>query len=101
MENLNAEYAITTRKKANGRGIAFEASRLLLNRAFNYYGLHRVYLTVFSDNIAAIRLYEKCGFKYEGELREHIKIGDKYMNWKLYGLLREDFNNHMHENYLK
>lgn len=97
IESLNAEYSIATRKKANGVGIAFEASRLLLDRAFNDYGLHRVYLNVFSDNIPAIRLYEKCGFKYEGEFREHIKIGGEYMNWKWYGMLKEDFDKHNRE----
>jgi len=90
-ENENAEYAIVLRKKAQGKGIATEATRLVLDAAFNKYCIHRVYLTVLADNKSAIKLYERCGFKLEGEFREHLKINGKYVNWKWYGILRQDF----------
>lgn len=63
----------------------------LLNKAFNEYGLHRVYLTVFADNESAIHLYEKCGFIKEGQLRKHIYKDGKYVDWCLYGILAEEF----------
>ena len=88
---LNAEYAISTRKVAQGKGIAKKATELILKKAFINYGLHRVYLSVVSDNKNAIHLYEECGFKYEGEFREHIKRGDVFLNWKWYGILKDDF----------
>ncbi|SFC74658.1 GNAT family N-acetyltransferase [Butyrivibrio sp. YAB3001] len=91
LENENAEYAIVLRKKAQGNGIATEATRLVLDAAFKKYCLHRVYLTVLADNKSAIKLYERCGFKLEGEFREHLKINGKYVNWKWYGILRQDF----------
>ncbi len=91
LHSMTAEYAISTRKKVHGKGVGFLATGELLKKAFLEYGLHRIYLSVFADNIAAIRLYEKCGFQPEGEFREHIKRGDKYINWKWYGLLREEY----------
>ena len=91
LKNKTAEYAIATRKKAQGRGVAFAATDLLLNIAFKEYGLHRVYLNVLADNTKAIHLYEKCGFTLEGEFREHLKIGDTYVNWKWYGMLKNEF----------
>lgn len=33
---------------------------------------HRLYLELFADNEKAIRLYEKCGFRNEGILRDRI-----------------------------
>ena len=87
LQNRNAEYAISVRKCAQGSGAAAEATRLLLEKAFGEYGLHRVYLNVFSDNLRAIRFYEKCGFSYEGEFAEHICHEGKYQSLKWFGMV--------------
>ena len=92
MDSMTAEYAITTRKKANGKGIGFIATSLILKKAFYDYGLHRVYLCVLADNDSAINLYERCGFRFEGEFREHIKKDGHYLNWKWYGMLDNEFD---------
>lgn len=91
-DNMSAEYAITTRKKVHGKGVAFKATGLILKKAFEELGLHRVYLNVFADNLPAIKLYEKSGFVFEGEFIEHIKRGGEYVNWKWYGMLDRDFD---------
>ena len=52
-------------------------------------------MSVLPDNNAAIRLYERCGFVYEGEFRNHIRKGDKYMNWKWYGMLKEEYEKYI------
>ena len=98
LENLSAEYAIVTRKKTHGKGVGARATVLVLEKAFNDLGLHRVYLNVLSNNIPAIRLYEKCGFKFEGEFREHIRQGGEYLNWKWYGILSSEFDNSKMQN---
>jgi len=73
-----------------GRGYGLEAVRLLLEFAFNDLNLHRVYLHVFSTNTAAIRLYEKAGFKKEGMLREAAHINGKYVDVAVMGILRDE-----------
>lgn len=92
LDDKKAEYAIVTRKTAHGKGIAFKATGLVLEKAFNEYGLHRVFLSVYADNKAAIKLYEKSGFTFEGEFRQHIKRDGEYVNWKWYGLLKDEFD---------
>ena len=94
-ENRTAEYAIISRKKAHGLGVAFKATGLVLDKAFGDLGLQRIYLSVYSNNEAAIKLYEKCGFKYEGEFRNHFIIDDLYVGWKWYGMLKDEFNRNM------
>lgn len=91
-DSASAEYAISLRKKAAGRGVATKASQLLLRKGFVEYQLHRIYLNVYADNMSAIKLYEKLGFTYEGEFRDHFNIRGKYMNWKWYGMLRDEFD---------
>ena len=90
-DNSKAEYAIALRKKACGRGIGTAATRLLLKKAFLELDLHKVYLTVLEDNLHAIRMYERNGFVCEGMLREHLKIGNRYVGWKLYAIIRSDY----------
>lgn len=87
-KNSNAEYAITLRKSAIGKGIAEVATKRILDIAFNELNLNKVYLNVLSYNIRAIKFYEKFGFKYEGEFIEHVKIGDRYRNLKWYSIFK-------------
>ena len=90
--NENAEYAVVVRKRAQGRGIAYEASKLLLKKAFVDYRLNRVYLSVLEDNYKAVRLYEKIGFIFEGESRKHIKKGNIYKNVKWFAIMKSEFS---------
>ncbi len=46
-----------------GHGNGYEAMRLLLNYAFNKLNYSQINLSVYEDNIPAVRLYEKLGFK--------------------------------------
>lgn len=55
-----------------GRGYGTEATRLMLQLAFECIGLYRVALSVFSFNERAIRSYQKAGFRLEGRAREAI-----------------------------
>lgn len=96
LKNINSEYhsaefAISVRKKVRGQNVAMEAMRLLLRRGFKEMGLHRIYMTVLADNMAAIKFYEKCGFTYEGELRDHIFTRGQYISWKIYAMLDSEY----------
>jgi RimJ/RimL family protein N-acetyltransferase len=55
-----------------GRGYGTEATRLMLQLAFERIGLHRVSLSVFGFNERAIRAYQRAGFRVEGRAREAI-----------------------------
>ena len=88
----NAEYAISMRKCAQGRGIATAATKEILRLAFEEFDLKRVYLNVLSTNSRAIHLYEKSGFIYEGEFRDHLFLNGKYYTLKWYGMLKEDYD---------
>ncbi len=89
--DLTAEYAIVLRKKAQGSGYARQATRALLEKAFNELGLNKVYLNVLSANKRAIRFYESFGFKYEGEFKHHIVVQGEPKDLKWYAIFRADF----------
>ena len=90
--NKNAEYAISTRKKAHGRGIAKCATGILLKKAFREFNLHRIFLNVLSTNNAAIHLYEHSGFRFEAEFREHMYRDNTYVSLLWYAMLEEEYN---------
>lgn len=86
-----AEYAISMRKIAQGSGYAKRATEQILKIAFEEWKLNRVYLNVISDNLRAIRFYEKCGFVYEGEFRDHICIRGALKSLKWYAMLKSEY----------
>jgi RimJ/RimL family protein N-acetyltransferase len=65
--------------------------RLALDFAFRELNLHRICLTVFSYNPAAIKLYESLGFTREGVYREHLQRDGQRHDMILYGLLRREW----------
>lgn len=91
--NDKAEYAIVARRCAQGTGVAMQATKELLQYAFEELDLHKVYLSVLEDNIRAQKFYEKCGFIREGLEVDAIKIKGKYYNHIWYGIRNEVVSN--------
>lgn len=73
-----------------GRGLMPEATKLLINYCFGELGLDEVNLGVLDQNVAAIRAYEKVGFKethrvpksvnYSGVVYDHVFMVLKRQN---------------------
>lgn len=79
--NRKAEYGIFIGEDAaRGKGYGSEAARLILAHGFHSLGLNRIYLSVLSDNPAAIASYEKAGFRREGLLRQDFLRKDRYLD---------------------
>jgi RimJ/RimL family protein N-acetyltransferase len=78
-------------KRFWGRGISTEACRLTVQHAFRSLNLRRIELGVYADHSAAIRVYERLGFRVEGRLRQTLFREDRYWDSLCMGLLREEF----------
>uniref|UniRef100_A0A7C4QXG8 N-acetyltransferase n=1 Tax=candidate division CPR3 bacterium TaxID=2268181 RepID=A0A7C4QXG8_UNCC3 len=72
-------------------GYGYDASRLLIDHAFNKMKLHKLYLNVYDYNKRAIGLYKKLGFKIEGTRRENIFYNNKFHDEYLMGLLSREW----------
>lgn len=74
-----------------GRGIGEEAYILLLDYAFNERGFHRIEAQVLDDNIASLKMHEKCGFKIEGTMRDSVFKNGHWQNQILFSILENEF----------
>lgn len=61
-KNGSAEFAITVRKSAMGRGYSWFGMEEIMERAFNEYDLENVYWCVSRKNERAVRFYDKHNF---------------------------------------
>ena len=78
-------------KSAWNQGLGTEATRLLLDYAFNLLNLHSVMLGTFEFNRRAIRVYEQVGFQKIGVRREARIIAGKAWDVVLMDILEDEF----------
>lgn len=92
-KNGKAEYYITMGETDyKGKGIAKEASKLILAYGFEILGLNRIYFYTEIENEAAQKMHEKVGFVKEGRLRQDIFSHGKKVDQLVYGFLSEDWS---------
>jgi L-phenylalanine/L-methionine N-acetyltransferase len=72
-----------------GRGVGRALSEAIVDLCFNWLNLSRLGLIVFTDNTAAIKLYESLGFTVEGTMPRLGFGSGGWMDAQMMGLLRE------------
>jgi len=91
-QNAKAEYGILIGERDYwGQGLAFQASKLLLDHAFTTLELNKVYLKVMVSNDRAVKLYKGIGFKNEGQLRDEFLKSGQYVDIYYMGILKEEW----------
>lgn len=79
------------RRELCGKGIGTAATLQMLRHGFLDLNLQRIYLSVLASNAAALRVYEKAGFREEGRAREAAYKNGRYEDTVLMALLRTEF----------
>ena len=96
IDNINrkGEFGIIIGdRNSHGKGYGQEATRLVLDYAFNVLNLNNIILTVFAYNTKGCRCYKKIGFKEIGRRRKSWFYGGKYHDEIYMDLLADEFNN--------
>jgi ribosomal-protein-serine acetyltransferase len=70
-----------------GQGLMTRAVRALVDHAFGELALHRVEIKAAEGNRRSRAIPERLGFREEGLLREAERVGDRYLDLVVYGLL--------------
>jgi aminoglycoside 6'-N-acetyltransferase len=86
------EIGFTLSPAARGRGLAFEACRLVLGLAFSELRFHRVIAAIDPANLAAASLLARLGFRREGLERASVFVHGAWADDERWALLAEEFN---------
>jgi RimJ/RimL family protein N-acetyltransferase len=84
-------HLLIGRRDLHGRGLGTDATRQMIRHAFSDLNLHRVFVHVLTSNAAAIRVYEKTGFKREGVSREGAYKRGRYEDVVQMAILNQEF----------
>jgi UDP-4-amino-4,6-dideoxy-N-acetyl-beta-L-altrosamine N-acetyltransferase len=74
-----------------GRGVGKIAMDWLIDYGFKKLKLHKINLGVIADNIPAVKLYKKLGFKIEGTMIDEVRYKNKYYNFYSMALFEKDY----------
>jgi RimJ/RimL family protein N-acetyltransferase len=75
-----------------GKGYVSEATRAIIDWAFQQQSIYRVYATTDIENVASQRVLEKVGMECEGILRKYIvhpNIGNVPRDSYLYAIVKQ------------
>jgi [ribosomal protein S5]-alanine N-acetyltransferase len=73
-----------------GKGVATEATRLVVRYLFETKLVNRIQLCIHPDNKASCRVAEKCGFTHEGTARGAWFNRGKHESMEVYSILRQE-----------
>jgi RimJ/RimL family protein N-acetyltransferase len=74
-----------------GKGIAGEASKLMINYGFTELNFHKIFASVFTPNSRSLRAAEKLGFEKEGVLKEEMYVDGQYHDIHKFALFKRDW----------
>jgi aminoglycoside 6'-N-acetyltransferase len=78
---------------AHGRGLGTDAVRTMARHLIEDRGHHRLVIDPAADNVAAIRTYEKAGFKPVGLMRRYERLpGGEWHDGLLMDLLADELD---------
>jgi RimJ/RimL family protein N-acetyltransferase len=90
-QNERTELGYSLSRRHWGKGLMTEATRAVINWAFQTYGFNRIYATCDPRNVRSWRVLERLGMKREGLLRNHLKWNGEFRDQLYYGLLRSEW----------
>lgn len=73
------------------RGYATEATKAVIAYGFDKINLHKIQICTKTINKPSKRVIEKCGFTYEGTLRDYFYMNDTYIGRLYFSILRSEY----------
>ena len=89
--NGHAELGYHLAEAVHGKGFGARAVATCLDLAFADPDFRRIFATISADNLASQGLVRKLGFRREARLREHYRIGSRWVDQLIFAILRGEW----------
>jgi len=83
-------YAIGT--EYWGHGYVTEAATAVVRLGFEHMALNRIEARCNPANTGSARVMEKVGMSYEGTIREQVFVKGRYVDLKVYSILKREYD---------
>lgn len=90
-KNNFAEIEYCIGKQFQNKGLCTEATKAVIKYGFDKIGLHKIQICHKSVNLKSKRVIEKCGFVYEGTLRDYFYFNGEYIGRLYYSILEDEY----------
>ncbi|MFX1304262.1 MAG: GNAT family N-acetyltransferase [Promethearchaeota archaeon] len=91
-QHLRSQVGIWLIPSFWGKGLGERSINLLKNIAFNHLKINRLEAYIAVVNKRSISLFEKCGFKEEGILKQYMNFQGKYHNAIILACLKNEID---------
>lgn len=89
--NHSAAIGYWLAQEAEGQGLMTAAVSALLRHGFRTLKLNRIEIRAGVRNRRSRAIPQRLGFRHEGTLRHAERLGDRYVDHAVYGLLAEEW----------
>lgn len=90
-QNDSAEAGYVINPNYSGHGVATEALVEVIRFGFENLGLNRIEARFMLGNNASLRVMQKAGMTFEGEIRDALKLHGKFITVGICSILRREF----------
>ncbi|HBB88241.1 MAG TPA: GNAT family N-acetyltransferase [Blastocatellia bacterium] len=90
-DHQQAEIGFTFARAYQGKGLAFEATCLVLDYLFTGLSLHRVIAIADCENERSVALLKRLGMRQEGHFIQNIWFKGKWGDEYLYAILKDEW----------
>ena len=73
------------------RGLGTDTVQTIMKYAFEELQLNKLCGSILKTNIPSQKMFEKCGWKLEGTVRESVFKNNKYIDEIIIGILKEEY----------
>lgn len=89
--NKSAHLGYWLACEAQGKGLMTQCSRVLIDYLFDEMDLNRVQINCNVENTKSRAVPERLGFQLEGILRRVEFFNNRYGDWAVYAMLKQDW----------
>lgn len=77
------------KRENRGKGYTSEALKLFSSFLFEHFPITRLQICMEKENIGSVKVAKKCGFTFEGQMRNVMFHNGRYITNELYSMTRE------------